>query len=382
MKEKKILPYLSARIVKGRDRWYILYYQSDPETSKLKRFRPTYDLNRIRDITERTRVGEGLVKKINDLLPTGWPFLESDDPRNQNILEALVWMERMKYSGLAAESIRKYQRFVTLLRVFLKQEGKEQIKISQFSALDAYEAMQYIWDNSKISNNTYNRFLRDAIILFNLLKDYKFIEDNPFKAVKKKRPKPKTRRNFTEAEKLAVAAYLKEKDYYLFLAVLLQHGCFIRPGELNKLLFSYFDLKAGVITLPGEITKNGKIRHVTIPDIYIKYFRNPKFAGFHVNWYVFGEGLVPGPEAIYPDRMRKRHKKHLDKMLELGLLENLVGLQWYSWKDTGITDALTSVGVEYVRQQADHSKYETTLRYNHASMVNLGMKGFAVSLVA
>ena len=61
-----------------------------------------------------------------------------------------------------------------------------------------------------------------------------------------------------------------------------------------------------------------------------------------------------------------------------GLLEDIKGIEWYSWKDTGITDALKQMNPEYVRQQTDHQKYETLLKYNHAGIVNEGMKNFKI----
>ena len=46
--------FISARLVRGY-RWYIIFYQEDPHTGKLERFRPTFDLNRIPSLRERLR---------------------------------------------------------------------------------------------------------------------------------------------------------------------------------------------------------------------------------------------------------------------------------------------------------------------------------------
>lgn len=96
MKEIFFLAYLPARLVKGKDRWYILFYQTDPKTGDWKRFRPTYNLNRILNIKERTRLGNRIVKEVNKLLPEGWPLVDQSDPMNTNILAAYDWLENVK----------------------------------------------------------------------------------------------------------------------------------------------------------------------------------------------------------------------------------------------------------------------------------------------
>jgi len=66
---------------------------------------------------------------------------------------------------------------------------------------------------------------------------------------------------------------------------------------------------------------------------------------------------------------------------ECGELKNIAGLTWYSWKDTGITDALEDLPLMAVRDQAGHSDAKMTLKYYHKARVNKGMQRLKNRLV-
>ncbi len=68
--------------------------------------------------------------------------------------------------------------------------------------------------------------------------------------------------------------------------------------------------------------------------------------------------------------MEKKHRDILRKLKENGSLNDITGLQWYSWKDTGITDALDDIPLLAVQDQAGHSTPEMTLLYRHKKLIN------------
>lgn len=80
--KKKDLPYLPARLRKGVQRWDILYYQTPPDSENWIDYRPTFNLNRIKNLKERGKVAKRLVRKINRVLPYGYPFLVDIDGKS------------------------------------------------------------------------------------------------------------------------------------------------------------------------------------------------------------------------------------------------------------------------------------------------------------
>ena len=184
---------------------------------------------------------------------------------------------------------------------------------------------------------------------------------------------PKKRRPFEDEEKKVVAEHIQENHFWLYLALLLQFYCYIRPIELTRLRFKYFNLNDGTIDLPADITKSKKRRIVTIPLIIIYNFFDPRFVDTPANYLLFGDHLKPAPganvgEKARYDRMYKLHKRILKHLQKTGALQNIDGLTWYSWKDTGATDSDVSIYADM--QQMGHSDPRHTWIYRMQRKVN------------
>jgi hypothetical protein len=80
--------------------------------------------------------------------------------------------------------------------------------------------------------------------------------------------------------------------------------------------------------------------------------------------------MAPAKVPARVDRPYKKHLGYLKKMQRLGLLGDIDGLCWYSWKDTGITKHLSATTPLATRDQAGHSDMEMTLVYYEAAKVN------------
>lgn len=68
--------------------------------------------------------------------------------------------------------------------------------------------------------------------------------------------------------------------------------------------------------------------------------------------------------------MAGRHKNVLTHLYNTGQLKNINGLTLYSWKDTGITDALEQMSILSVQDQAGHTTPGMTLKYRHKRRIN------------
>lgn len=161
----------------------------------------------------------------------------------------------------------------------------------------------------------------------------------------------------------------------MFIAALLQYHCLIRPVELTRLRFKYFDLQKGVVNLPGDITKNGKPRRATIPKQSLHYLMELNFANYPTNYFVFGKGLNPHASVAVTDNVcYKWHDKYLKELKKAEKLNDTTGLTWYSWKDTGITDIGKKISPIGLKDQAGHESLDTTMIYYHQDEINIEIR--------
>ena len=250
------LSYLPARLVKGISRWYILYYQVNPLTNQRERFRETYDLNRIVDLNERQIRADKIIEQLNARLPLGFPFESVDAQSKLNIIKAIQLAFQIKSTSIRKRTQQTLTSIVNVFTDFLRHEGLMEMNIGDFRKKHAIAFFDYAIMVRGVGNRTYNNYLERIRTLFAVLEEREYLHENPFAGFKKKRVNGKNRRAFNEQERALVADYIKKNDRWLFLGVILQYYCFIRPIELRRLRFYMIDLKEGIIRLTGKETKN------------------------------------------------------------------------------------------------------------------------------
>ena len=134
--------------------------------------------------------------------------------------------------------------------------------------------------------------------------------------------------------------------------------CFIRPKELSMLRVRDINLKKGTITIPCEISKNGKSGTVTLPIKVIHYMLDLGIFDSPSSYYLFSEDWKPGKTGRKSKAMHDWWVYHIVKDLHWPK-----EYQLYSLKDTGITRLLHHVDVLTVRDQARHSDISITNIY-------------------
>jgi len=363
--------YRPAWIVKGSQRWQLKWYQYNPATDKLEMCRETFGINRIKDIKEREKRAIQIKSELNNnLLPSGYPFVQEYLKKSKSLKESFSTLREI-IAGFDRYQTRKtFGSAMNQIEAFANEKEIMEMKIIEF---DLNVAIRFFdWKLSKgIGNNTYNSLRGSLITLFNYLVERNIMEVNPFQKTKRKKKTTKLRRFIKKHERDAIAKYIKENDYWMWRALLLQYYCHIRTTEMRRLRFSYFDFKLGLIIIPGEDTKNRQVNIKTIPNSILKFFTDPSFSKQPGNYYVFGVGGQPhANKKIGLNTMWRRHNAVLEILKIRGELSDITGIQWYSWKDTGMTDLKKYVGIDAVRKQADHSTEAVTRLYMHDNKVN------------
>ena len=358
-KQSSIIPMVAfkpAELRIGTD-WLIVYYAKDPQTDKLVRFR-----NRVPKMSnkkERLRFAQKMIDTLNEQLYSGW------SPYMGNLTEVktidycfdyyLKTLSKELSDGVKRKSTcDNYKHFITAFTEYLSIYQKNAKFISDISTLICDHFLDRIYIEKEKSARTYNFYLMCMRTFFNFCLSKGFINENPVKNTKSKTIKEKTRVVLNQKEKKQLQL-LREDNFHFYVFCMTTYYCFIRPNELKKLKVEHVNIEKSYITIPSSLSKNRKTENVTIPNIFIEELTE-HIGKASKDLFLFGKKFAPGKQAVanlfyYWENVRKKY--HFRKEV-----------QFYSLKDTGITDMLNAgVPAIKVRDQARHSDLKITEIY-------------------
>ena len=351
-----MVAFKPAELRIGTD-WLIVYYAKDPQSDKLVRFR-----NRVPKMSnkkERLRFAQKMIDTLNEQLYSGW------SPYMGNLTEVktidycfdyyLKTLSKELSDGVKRKSTyNNYKYFITAFTEYLSIYQKNVKFISDISTLICDHFLDRIYIEKEKSARTYNFYLMCMRTFFNFCLSKGFIKESPVKNTKTKSIKEKTRVVLNEKEK-AKLALLKEENFHFYVFCMTTYYCFIRPNELKKLKVENVNIEKNYITIPSSISKNRKTENVTIPNIFIEELKE-HIGKASKDLFLFGKKFVPGKQAVtnlfyHWENVRKKYGFRKE-------------VQFYSLKDTGITDMLNAgVPAIKVRDQARHSDLKITEIY-------------------
>ena len=379
----------SARVHKGA-RWYIDFRVYNPQTGEISRKRKDFDLNDITDLATREAVAERLCRYLPDFLPEVAPKsavqacnAETGEPAGVSLADAVARVLAIKQRENDAASTRDdYARTAAKITTWVQQHAPGCLA-SDFSRSMARK----YWDAESTRRTAKGTYLRGVTLnnhltllgaLWAEMAARDLVRDNVWRSIKPAKVEEKHRRPFTEEEKRIVAAEVESTDIWMFRGILLQYFCYVRPVELTRLRFADFDFSTGLVKVDVRKGPKRHFRFATIPASVMHYFTRPDFTRQPGNYYVFGlvdrgknqYTVEPSAVPCCENRPYKKHRKVLERLHRRGLLGNISGLSWYSWKDTGISRNTHTTTPISTRDQAGHTDFQITLKYYHAPEVN------------
>jgi len=372
---KKI--FVRARLVKS-SRWYIDFSKIDPDTGEESRHRKDFNLNDIEDLNLRQAVADRLVQNIEHFAPDGPSQSISKQKTGPTVKEAMELAVAIKQRLPRESSRRKYRTVFKPFIAWAKRLHYLDLPVAEFTRKHARAYWDAFTTAKEYRGKTLNNYLETLRGIWNVLDDREMVTDNPWERIKPAREEEKLRRTFTDEERRIVAAAAMKTDYWLFRGILLQFYCYIRPVELTRLKFRDFDFSKGTVTVREADSKQYRRVVKTIPRSVLHYFIDGRFEKYPVNYFMFGrveengvEKMDPSTKAVDVMRPYKRHAQLLKRLKESGALKNdIEGLTWYSWKDTGISMHARKTGPIATKDQAGHRNLAMTSIYYHAAETN------------
>lgn len=362
------IDYKPAELRTNKD-WMIVYYSKNPVTSKLELQRLRVPI--LKNQKERIRHANKIVLEINDKLAAGWsPYLEETGKNYKTFKEAIETFlkqlrKQLKDSVIREDTLRTYNSNLNLFQQFFKEKH---IKISFAIEINKKICIQYLdWvyidrNNSPRTRNNHLIFLK---LFCTFLVSRGVLNENPTTGIKKMKLPPKTRQTFPIHIKKAIKEKLQTYDNAFYVLCMTTYFCLIRNTELGKLLVHMVNLDKNSIFLPKEISKNKKDETITIPTQFSPILRK-HIGNSEPDYYLFSkDNFNVGNERMPTRKIATAWEK---LRAELNLESKY---QFYSFKDTGITDLLNSgVPAIKVRDQARHYDIKITELYtprNHSS---------------
>jgi len=292
------------------------------------------------------------------------------------LLRALEKAFEIKSMECRRETMLDYRSYLNNFKGYLTHVEQKDIVLLDFGKRNALEYLDYLLLEKQHQPITRNNNLRGMKVLFNVLKGREYVEENPFIGIKMLQVKQKRRKVFSKTESKIITNYLKQTDQELLLAVSLCYYCALRRTEMRRLKIENINLEKGLILLDGTQTKNKKLGSITLPPHFNKYLKEIRIDKYPAHYYVFSKNLLRGETPCATNAIPKRHREMLRSLHAQGLLYDIEGKSFYSWKDTAARDMIEAgVSAPTLQKHFRHSSLTTTQRY----LESFGVKNEQIS---
>lgn len=364
-----LLEYIPAQLHENQT-WEIVYYVANPHTGKLTRKRNR--VKPIKGITQRRQLARRMVIEINRRLQKGWnPFYQNKGTRELiRFIDANnAYINRIKREcadgNLRPDTLRTYKSQVGRLETYVTDVLKTpEMMCYRFDSDFVGEYLDYIRYEKGLSARTRDNYLGFLGTLATFLFEKKYITVNPTEHFGKINKKIKKRTVIGNDLRKAIFMYWEnENPNYLNLCMACYY-CLIRRTELTKIKVGDVNLAGSTIWVDAQSSKNRTGKHVTIPDKFLGVLERHIENARESDYLFSSDGFAPGKNILRPDRIT-RHWERMRK--DIGLKHEI---QWYSLKDSGITDLLAAgVPLIAVRDQARHHSSNQTDAYTPRQML-------------
>jgi len=300
------------------------------------------NIGRLKTPEEREALANKIIDQILGKVPG----------RELTLANALELALQLK-GGLRPKSIITYRTTVNHLTKF----AGEDILIKDFTTKQATYFMDHLLLHDGKSGRTCNNIRGHLRLLFNVLIDREYIQDNPFKKIKKLPQETKRYMPYTMKQVNHVLDHLDRNRPNFAMLIRMVLYCYVRTNELCNIKIEHIDLERRTLTIPAYSAKNRRLEIINIPTAY--WNRLEQFIkGAKYSDYLFSTGFEPGKKQLRPRQLQYAHR---DVMKEVGFSKEYL---LYAWKHTGAIIAIDAgVNIKELQLQLRHKDLSTTDNY-------------------
>ena len=328
----------------------------------LKRIRKKF--NFIKSAKERDDAALRFCYEIAIKLKQGWnPLIEDSSKKGFTQWSFvrdryIVYLKKMlKDDVIKVSTFNNYMCRLKQLDEWNNSLVEKMDYIYQFDRPYMESFLEHIYIDRDTTPKTRNNYLNWLSALCSWLKGGGYLSANYAEEIPKLREKEKIRKALSEADMHKLHDFLMERNKYFLLACLMHYYTLVRPNELTYIKLQDFNLKNQSLFISHLFSKNRKDAVVTVPSRVIKFMITLNVFSYPGDFYLFGHDFKPSNVKADGRIFRNQWVKYRP---ELGFPEEY---QFYSLKDTGISDAIDRVGLTVAKDQARHASVATTNKY-------------------
>ncbi|WP_162388322.1 tyrosine-type recombinase/integrase [Spirosoma endbachense] len=264
----------------------------------------------------------------------------------------------------STNTLKSYRTAVMALLEYLERTDRPNLRLGEFSDIDAREFLTELITIKGLSNRTRNNTKGFVCTFFNYFIDLDRTRKlkklgNPFEDISKLPQVQNKHQSYSTIQQKEYRELCEQTDqHYLLTFCRWMYYTLMRPHEeLRRLRVR--DVRTKIIYVTGNSAKTNEGEYVDIPLPLELLIQEQKIRDYPGHYYVFSAGGQPGPTMVGNKYFYRRHIKVLEKM-------NLVGSghDMYSWKHTGAIALWNATkDIDLIRQQARHSDIKQTIEY-------------------
>ena len=304
--------------------------------------------NRSNNKKDRQIYFQNLRSAIKKKLKEGWKPVP--DQFDLTIIEGLDYALKVKKQETKSTTWTDYE---SRLRKFTKFLIKHKLEKKKSGEIIAKDIRAFFIEIAHLAPKTITNYRICLHAFFEVMRKEKMFTENPVAGIKRKHSISETHVTYSPGlmKKVLIAA----KEYYpnLFLCMLLEYHCYLRPQfEIGGLKWRNIDLKQKTVTVIPRNAKSDTFRTIPVHDDIIKILRSRKQEGE----YVFGSDVKDG--YVNKDYFGVQFKR-LRKKVEIPK-----GYTLYAFKHTGACNLYQATKDIYlVSKMLGHTSIKTTEIY-------------------
>lgn len=363
--EAEILKYRLAVYNKKSKEKYVYFYVLDPESvlagkPTLKRIRKKFNLHDSAKMNDAEAMR--YVAEVNRKLESGWnPLIESNTRRSFTMTSAVIdqyekYLKKMlKDEVITEKTYVDYRSRLKMLIAYMSEHPIPYIYMYDKTYIESF--LEYMYVERDVAPRTRNNYLTFLSSLSTWMVECGYLGTNPCTTIKNLRNKEKFRKALSENDRIKLFNYLEENDRAFLLACKFHYYTLIRPKEMAELKVGNISVANCCVFVSGKISKNRKDGIVTLPKKLILELVEMKVLEKPSEYYLFSDHFLPGEN-------KKGSRQFTDKWDKVrDILKFPKCYQFYSLKDSGITDMINKVGLNIAKDQARHSSVAITNNY-------------------
>ena len=353
--------------VKSHNTKYVYWYVLDPDSvqdgkPKLKRIRKKF--NHYHTAKERDEAARRFCYEISIKLKNGWnPLIQNTANKGYTpIDEVFQRYERylrklQKDKAIKAKTLTDYLSRLKQLKMYNDTPSYSVAYIYQLDMPYIEGFLEYIYIDRNTTPRTRNNYLRWISSLCTYLTEKGFSAENQAAKISLLKEDDKRRQALKHTDMQKLTNYLEKNDPKFLLACQVHYYTLIRPNEMSYIRIQDISLQEQTIFVSKDISKNGRNAKVTVPKRLLLSMIDAGIFIHPGSHYLFGKGFEPSEKRadsrIFREAWaRVREALHFPETY-----------QFYSLKDTGISDTIDKVGLTIAKDQARHSSVATTNKY-------------------